>query len=141
MELRKLEIFEKFFWVVFVLFPLITGFLSYDWLPNESFDERIHHKIKSSFVETDPTGGGAEVVTVWESKKSGQIFTKRQFYSHRHKEALRIGVMTFLYGMLGSIFYAYTQVVRKVVPGFIVALKDSAIFPAIASGFFIFFTW
>ena len=31
---------EQIFWVLFIILPIFTGLLAYDWLPNEAFQRK-----------------------------------------------------------------------------------------------------
>lgn len=133
--------YEKYFWCAYILLPLFTGFLRYNWLPNESFDERIHYAISSYSADTNPVGGSTDVVDKWESKTTGKAFTKKQFATHRHHEAVRIGILSFIYALIGCVYYSYGQVIKKLEPSIPAALKSSIIYALLASAFFIFLSW
>jgi len=138
------ETYEKFksvFWWAFVLVPLFTGFLRYDWLPNESYDSRVHELVSSRSVDTNPVGGSEEKALTWVSKKTGEVFTRDSFSTHRHNECIRIGIISFLYGIFGCSFFAYGQVLKKTENTFFSALKAYWGYSLIAPIFFGLSTW
>ncbi len=96
---------EKVFWVIYILFPLTTGILTYRHLPNESADEN-KHEILASYEECDPMYNQCGKVPIaWQDKITGQVYTKSDFIEHSKKE----GLITFLkrigYAVLGISFY------------------------------------
>jgi len=134
---RKLE---KYFWLAYILLPLFTGFLSYNWLPNESFDEKKHEQLASRIVDTNPVGGSEEVANAWQSKTSGRIYSRETFAKHRHTEAVRMSVITFLYGLIGCLFFAYGQVIKKQ-GNFVGEIKVALLYDTAAAIMIIFFIW
>ena len=131
---------QKYFWWAYVLLPLFTGFLSYDWLPDESYDERKHELLTSYTVDTNPVGGSEEAPREWRSKTSGETYSRDTFSKHRHSEAIRVSVSTFLYGLIGCFVFAYGQVIKKR-ESFIDALKSSLFYDVAASVITLFFIW
>jgi hypothetical protein len=91
---------QEIFWAAFIILPIVTGILSYRWLPNESYDQRKHVLLQS---ETDDEG---ERAMVWRSKTTGSVYTRAQFASHAREEARRIALRSFAYGLLGCLFFA-----------------------------------
>ncbi len=103
---------RKVFWTLFIGLPIFFGFLSYNWLPQE-YDERNHILIESQSVECGPEGlNSCESPRVWRDRKTGKIFHANDFASHRRTEAFRISLLSFLYGLVACLFYAWDENVR-----------------------------
>lgn len=112
MSESKLEKIKAAFWVIYILIPIFTGWMTYQYLPNE-YDERKHELLESHHVECGTEGMQSCVVPdKWRNKISGKIYTSSQFASHRRAEAERIAIITFAYGLIGCLFAAYWSVVR-----------------------------
>ncbi len=94
------------FWIAFLLFPIFSGLLFYDFLPNETYNERLHDLLASDEVCKD-SGECARRAIEWKSKKSGELFRREDFSEHRHKEAFRVASLMFLYGMVGCFAFGY----------------------------------
>src|SRR5262249_769415 len=87
-----------------------TGFMTYHWLPDESFDPAKHIALASHEVcEGDAVERCGEMEDVWKDKKTGKIFVRDQFAEHRWQEGLRLGWLSFAYGLIGCTFFAYTM--------------------------------
>jgi len=41
---------ETIFWVLYLIIPIVTGLLAYNWLPNESYNPDVHQLITSHEV-------------------------------------------------------------------------------------------
>jgi hypothetical protein len=103
---------ESGLWFVYVLLPLFTGWIAYHWLPNErSNDER--HELIETYDSEDSHGNTYEVPAVWKDKETGEEYFKSEFSSHKNLEAVRIGALTFAYGLLGCVFFSGMQSLRK----------------------------
>lgn len=103
---------QEAFWITFLLFPLLTGYLSYDWLPDESFDESHHELLDFEDIE-DGNGKVHERPLTWKHKENGAIFHQKDFADHRLFEAGRIASLTFFYGLSGCFFFAWTRYLRN----------------------------
>jgi hypothetical protein len=132
--------FEQYFWWAYVLLPIFTGLLHYTFLPNESYDEKKHELIAASSADTNPVGGSVDVPQAWQSKASGEVYTRDFFAKHRHRETLRISAVTFLYGLIGCFFFSYGQVLKER-ESFINAFKSSLLYDVGASLLPILFYW
>jgi hypothetical protein len=100
---------EQAFWIIFVLLPIVMQFLSYNWLPNESFDPRKHEKIHSYQLCID-RGGGDECrdeVDEWRDKATGETFFREDFAEHLRAEWWRMLFMDLSYGLIGCLAFAY----------------------------------
>ena len=104
---------QQAFWWLFFLLPFFTGWLSYDWLPNESYDADQHELLEVS-EKIDGDGGYIEIPMSWQHKETHEIFTRADFLEHRNSEHLRMAVVMFGYGLIGCFFYAWTQSLKKV---------------------------
>ena len=102
---------EQTFWTFFILLPIFTGWLAYDWLPNEAFNEKRHEMIRSHEVCQDV--GEAEkcgdMVVVWRDKQTGQAYTRDGFAAHRHAERWRMLYVDFGYGLVGCLFFSFAR--------------------------------
>lgn len=95
------------FWAVYVATPITTGLLEYHWLPNESYDSTKHELLESHTVEVGPEGlESAEAPDRWQDDETGEVFTPEQFQEHRSHEAKRLSATSFLYGLIGCLFYS-----------------------------------
>jgi len=100
------------FWVVYIVLPIFTGWLAYDWLPNESFDEKRHDLLAAHEVG-DRWGDYGERPDIWRHKSTGDIYTPASFAVHRNSEARRLAATWFVYGLIGCFFFAYIRVAKK----------------------------
>jgi hypothetical protein len=92
---------------------MVTGFMNYNWLPNESYDDKKHISVDYSMYEVSngvTPSNDVRVEQVWKSKLTGEIFTRQDFVDYRFKEALRLAIIAFLYGLIACIFYSYKEV-------------------------------
>ena len=119
-EMDKIVIkIEPFFWVAFTLLIIVTGWivpgwLQYDYLPDELFDENHHEIIEYHYAEGWPEGlTSLKVADEWKDNKTGEEFSSKGFSEHRKEEAVRISVTAFLYGLIGCIFNAAACKARK----------------------------
>jgi hypothetical protein len=103
---------ETTFWIAFIILPILTGWLVYDWLPNESFDGRIHEVLQTEVIDT-PDGGTGERVEVWRDKKTGREYSRFDFAHHRRAEARRMAGVWFIYGLVGCFVFAAIRSAKK----------------------------
>jgi hypothetical protein len=96
------------FWIIFLVLPIITGWLAYDWQPNESFDERRHNLLDFSEIE-DTNGNIGARPEVWEDKKTGEVISRADFKEHRGREARRMAAVWFAYGLIGCFAFAWAR--------------------------------
>ena len=100
---------RKLFWTIFIGLPIFFGFLSYRWLPQE-YDERNHILIESHSIECGPEGfNSCEEPTIWKDRKTGEVYKASDFKSHRLSESFRISVLSFIYGLVGCLFFAWDE--------------------------------
>ena len=108
----KFKKIKATFWVIYILIPLFTGWMTYQYLPNE-YDEQKHDLLASHSVECGTDGmQSCEVPDKWRNKITGKIYTSSQFATHRRAEAEHIAIITFACGLIGCLFSAYGSVVR-----------------------------
>ncbi len=118
---------KSLFWLIYIGLPLFSGFLSYNWLPQE-YDERQHILIESHSVDCGMNGmNSCEVPDVWRDKDSGQVYNASQFSEHRRYESIRISILSFLYGLIGCLFFAWDASRSKNMT-FIGAFKNALFF-------------
>jgi hypothetical protein len=112
---KLIAMFEPYFWTIFILLPIFTGWFQYHHLPNENpYDETRFEIIKSHTVEVGPEElQSAEVADVWRDKETGKVFTWKQFSEHQSIEAQRIAETSFTYGLIGCFYYAVAYVAKK----------------------------
>lgn len=106
--------YEPLLWVIFVLVPIFTGWLHYDYLPHEyPYDSR--HEVLEFYPEAVGPEGlqSAEVPDKWRDIATGEIFTSEDFADHRKQEAWRRVFIWFAYGLVGCFLFATLQVVKK----------------------------
>ncbi len=53
LEQKLLPKAEAIFWVLYLVIPIVTGLLAYNWLPNESYNPAVHELIASHEVSDD----------------------------------------------------------------------------------------
>jgi hypothetical protein len=56
--------------IITLLFPIFTGILAYDWLPNEYYDAR-RHELLASHWDCDGNGHCGDINDAWMDKKTG----------------------------------------------------------------------
>ena len=102
---------ERTFWTVFIILPIFTGLLAYDWLPNEAFNEKRHELLSSHEVCRDV--GEAEecgdMADVGRDRVTGQVYTRQQFSEHRRAERWRVLYVDFGHGLIGCLFFGYAR--------------------------------
>ena len=99
---------EVFFWMLYILFPFFTGaWQAYNWLPNESYNSRIHELIASDEVCWNMGLQCADRAERWRHSETGEIYTREDFADHRHAEALRGATTWFAYGVIGCFGFAF----------------------------------
>jgi hypothetical protein len=108
LEQKLLPKAEAIFWVLYLVIPIVTGLLAYNWLPNESYNPAVHELIASHEV-SDDEGRTRTVYDVWKDKKTGRIFRLENFEEHRRAESGRMAYTGFMYGLIGSAFFAFSQ--------------------------------
>jgi hypothetical protein len=105
---------ERTFWTVFIILPIFTGLLAYDWLPNEAFNEKRHELLSSHEVCRDV--GEAEecgdMADVGRDRVTGQVYTRQQFSEHRRAERWRVLYVDFGHGLIGCLFFWLRQMAR-----------------------------
>jgi len=101
---KSLLIIEKIFWVIYLVLPIFTGILAYNWLPNESPNKDIHI-ILSSHEECDPYNQCVQIPNAWQNKETGEIYTPSNFGEHNRKEGNKKTLYLLGYLLLGGIFY------------------------------------
>lgn len=100
---------QQIFWILFAILPIFTGWLAYDWLPNEAFNERKHEMLSSHEVchdvgEVEKCG---DMVDVWRDKETGRIYKRQEFATHRQAERWRMLYADFSYGLIGCLFFSF----------------------------------
>jgi hypothetical protein len=103
---------EVIFWVLFLVVPIITGLLAYNWLPNESYNPALHQLIASHEI-SDDEGRTGTVYDEWKDKKTGRMFRLEDFEEHRRAESLRMAYTSFMYGLIGCAFFGFRQSGRE----------------------------
>jgi hypothetical protein len=111
LDLESLRGSGNFFWILFIVVPLLTGMLAYRWDPGESFEAARDVAIRSHEVcedngETERCG---EMVDEWRVKATGEIVSRGDFTEKRQREAARMAYWWFLYGLLGCYFFAFQK--------------------------------
>jgi hypothetical protein len=104
------EKLKNWFWAIFLAIPLFTGFLQYDFLPQEYDGSK--HTIIESHSEACGTEGmiSCEVADTWKDIKTGKIFHRSEFKSHRRYQAFKIASLSFLYGLIACFFYVWHEI-------------------------------
>jgi hypothetical protein len=102
---------QTVFWIAFIALPIFTGWLAYDWLPNESYDAGKHELLESH--EEEHGGRIGDVADLWRDKRTGEVFARGDFEEHRRREARRMAAVCFAYGLIGCFFYALVRSAQK----------------------------
>jgi hypothetical protein len=98
---------EGILWAAYLLVPLFTGLLAYDWLPGEAYSAKRDQLIASHEVSDGEQSG--IVFDVWKNKKTGTIYRLADFEEHRRSESQRMAYTWFGYGIIGCVFFAFRQ--------------------------------
>jgi hypothetical protein len=98
---------ETIFWIIYLLVPLFTGLLAYNWLPHESYSPERDELIAAHEISDDEKTG--TVYDAWKDKKTGRVYTLAEFEDHRRSESKRMGYTWFGYGIIGCAFFAFRQ--------------------------------
>ncbi|HEY5176913.1 MAG TPA: hypothetical protein VII95_15250 [Terriglobales bacterium] len=98
---------EAIFWAAYLLIPLFTGLLAYNWLPHEAYSPDRDELIASHEVSDGEKTG--TVHDAWKDKKTGTIYTISDFEEHRRSESRRMAYTWFGYGIIGCAFFAFRQ--------------------------------
>jgi hypothetical protein len=93
-------------WWVYFLFPLFSGLLHYQWLPNESYN-KTQHELLASHEVCDSIGRCYDHADEWKDKKTGEVFSRDDFEVHKHAEAIRTTPLLFGYGLIGCFWFGY----------------------------------
>jgi len=96
---------ENIFWIIFIIFPFVTGLFAYQWLPNESpYGANI--KILSTYEKCHPMSDECqEVANVWMNTETGQVYTPEDFKKHGNIETLKNLFRFVVYMSLGGLAY------------------------------------
>jgi hypothetical protein len=108
----RIRRFQSLIWVAYVLFPIFSQILAYDWLPNEYFDENRHEAIKTVDM-CDGNGRCGDKHLVWKDKKTGEVFSVGDFVDHRHSEKIRMALADAVYALLGCCLFAYMNATKE----------------------------
>jgi len=128
----KLEIS---FWTIYVLLPIFMGWMEYHPSPNE-YNQARHELLESRSVECGPEGlQSCKEPVRWRDEDTGVVFTLAQFAEHRRSEARRVAAISFAYGLIACLFFAYGRVFRKR-EVFINAFKKALVVNGIVAFFF-----
>ncbi len=107
-----LSIIEKIFWVIYIVVPIFTGVLAYNWLPNESPNEGIH-EIIASHEECEPNNKCGEVADAWRNIETGRVYTPYDFEKHSKNEWYKVILKFVGYGLIGFVSYFSFEYFKK----------------------------
>lgn len=108
MSSERFKLLASAFWLLFILFPIMAGFLQPHQSRNDYSPNR--HEILASHDEDVEEGGrsfSTEVPDKWRDVESGRTFTSKDVASFHRQDAERVALTAFGYGVLGCLFYAY----------------------------------
>lgn len=128
--------YEKYIWWIFILLPLVVGLVRYNWLSVEPYASG-NQSISSSAMPPQSTTGAIEAPMMRKLKGMDKASTKEGFIQARFTEVARYGALSFLYGLLGCIFFSYGQVIKGKAPNFVNAFGKSLIFAFLFPVFFL----
>lgn len=129
--------YEKHIWWIFILLPLILGFVRYNWLSVEPYYND-PHQVNSSSTLVTPSNSGATEVPVMRKLKGMDAATNKEVFIHdRFVEVGQYGALSFVYGLLGCLFFSYGQVIKGKSANFTSAFGKSLIFALLFPVFFV----
>ena len=106
--------FEVIFWIVYASLLVLSGWMDYRPLMNEHYDPSRHELLEFHMREGWPNGLGTyKVPDSWRDAATGQAYSVQAFSQHHQDEARRLGLTWLAYGLVGSVFFAYSRVIRK----------------------------
>ncbi len=129
--------YEKYFWWVFFLLPLLVGLLRYNWLSVEPYVGRTNQTMAASPVAALPTNETSAAPVMRKLKGQDEATNKEDFIHERYLEVFRYAILSFLYGLIGCFFYAYGQVIKGKAKSFMSAFGKSLIIAFLSSIFFV----
>jgi len=129
--------YEKYFWWFFILLPFVAGLIRYNWLSVEPYVSRTQQTVSSRILETTTNGGVSEAPVLRKLKGQEVSANKEDFIHVRYLEVFQFAVLSFLYGLIGCVFYSYGQVIKGTAPNFITAFGKSIIIAFLFSIFFV----
>lgn len=110
------ETFEKIevaFWIIYIIIPVVFGWLTYQPSPFD-YNEDTHELLELRTEECGTDGLlDCLVPEAWRDRQSGKILTPSSLEAHRKAEAIRISLSAFLYGLIGSLFHSIAAAVRQ----------------------------
>ena len=118
---------EVWFWIAYVMIIVLSsGVFTYNWLPNESYDETLHVQLQSH-IEDDggPEGNTWEATDKWQSRNTGEVFTRKTFSKHHWYEKIRLAFVWSAYTFFGCMFYSYGRHLKEDI-SYKLALKESS---------------
>ncbi len=128
---------EKYFWWFFILLPLLVGMVRYNWLSIEPYISRPQQSSVTRPASAAPNGNGLDVPVMRQLKGMEAASNKDYFIRGRYIEVGQYGLFSFLYGLIGCLFYSYGQVIKEKAASFTVAFKKSLIFAILFPIFFV----
>ncbi len=129
--------YEKYFWWAFILLPLIVGLIRYNWLSVEPYVSQTNQPFASGSESPKQLNETNEAPVLRKLKGQEGATNKEDFMHERFLEVLRYGVISFLYGLLGSAFYASGQVIKGRAGNFVSAFGKSLIIAFMSAIFFV----
>jgi hypothetical protein len=129
--------FEKYIWWIFILLPLIIGLVRYNWLSVEPYYSNAHLANTANTLVSPAASGTIEAPAMRKLKGMDKASTKEDFIHERFVEVARYCALSFLYGLLGCVFYSYGQVIKGKSPTFSNAFGKSLIFALLFPVFFL----
>lgn len=116
--------------------PLIVGLVRYNWLSVEPY---VGNNQANSYrvLVTQPNTSSTEQPVLRKLKGMDGASTKEDFIHERFVEVARYGAFSFIYGLLGCVFFSYGQVIKGESPNFTGAFRKSLIFAFLFPVFFV----
>ncbi len=112
MRIKRYQLIERVFWIAYIVIPMFTGILAYNWIPNESPEEGVH-EILSSHEECDVYNQCGEIADAWRNIETGKLYTPSDFEEHRKKEGGRVFLRFIGYGLVGYFFFRVFNYFKK----------------------------
>ena len=129
--------YEKYFWWCFILLPIVVGLVRYNWLSVEPYISRTSQPVSTQNMETAALAGVTEAPVLRKLKGQEAATNKEDFIHNRYLEVFQFAVFSFLYGLMGCVFYSYGQVIKGIAPNFVSAFGKSIIIAFLFSIFFV----
>lgn len=99
---------ELLLWTVYILVAIYGAWHFYQLSPEDYFNPQIH-EITSSHKDDN----GKTIIDSWQDEKTGTDYYREDYTQSIREQRWMLPYFTFLYGLVGALFYAGMQGLRK----------------------------